>query len=288
MGKKIAILNDIGTFNSGSLFENAIQNNFITAYDRATGITELRLKKKRGRKPKERIYFSQKTEDAIIRYNNSTCPIERDRIYTDDIRFSFEKLAENMINTFKFEYISDSYSEMQCDVVSHMLLNIDKYEQAKGKAFSYFSIIAKNYLIVQNDTAYAMFKSTRSINQISSDANEQFDIDIVDNEYYNEIDRTEMAEFIEFLVQYFTNNMYYIFKKERDRQIASAILILFKRVDYIKLFQKKLLYALVKEICRHESQYITRVINKMSKYYPKIRNEYLEFGFIRSDSSRFF
>ena len=41
--------------------------------------------KKRGRKPKKRnMYFTLDTQDAIVRFNNSTDQLERDKIYRDE------------------------------------------------------------------------------------------------------------------------------------------------------------------------------------------------------------
>ena len=54
------------------------------------------------KKSKKNMYFHEGTEKAIIRYNNSTDPNLRNTIYNEQIRFAFEKLPENLINTFKF------------------------------------------------------------------------------------------------------------------------------------------------------------------------------------------
>ena len=62
------------------------------------------LKKKR--KKKSKIYFGTPVHDAIVRYNHCERPSERNKIYTEEIHKAFLKLAENIINTFKFSYFS--------------------------------------------------------------------------------------------------------------------------------------------------------------------------------------
>ena len=52
---------------------------------------------RKAKKKNKRMYFTQTTENAIIRYNNEDRPWIRDRIYRDHIQFAFEKLAENTI-----------------------------------------------------------------------------------------------------------------------------------------------------------------------------------------------
>ncbi len=101
-------------------------------------------KKRRGRNKKEKIYFSKKTEDAIIEYNAEEDEAKRNFIYENKIKFSFEKLVENIFNTFKFTYFDNSPIEIQKETVSHLVTNIHKFQAGKGKAFSYFSIVATN------------------------------------------------------------------------------------------------------------------------------------------------
>ena len=60
-------------------------------------------------------------------------------------------MAENIIHTFKFYYFDVSSEDVKHEVVSFLVMNIHKFKEGKGKAFSYFSIVAKNYLILHNN-----------------------------------------------------------------------------------------------------------------------------------------
>jgi hypothetical protein len=70
------------------------------------------------RKKKSKIYFSQDTEDAIIEYNKTKDYVKRNRIYVESIQYPFEKLAENILNTFKFTYFDVPKADVQREVVS--------------------------------------------------------------------------------------------------------------------------------------------------------------------------
>ena len=59
---------------------------------------------KKKRKKKSKIYFGTPVQNAIIRYNASDNPAIKNRIYKEHIQFAFNKLAENLIHTFKFYY----------------------------------------------------------------------------------------------------------------------------------------------------------------------------------------
>ena len=103
------------------------------------------VKRKRRRKKKgKNYYFHEGTEKAIIRYNNSDSPSLRNKIYNEHIRAAFDKLAENIIHTFKFYYFDVSSEEVKHEVISFLVMNMHKFKEGKGKAFSYFSIVAKN------------------------------------------------------------------------------------------------------------------------------------------------
>ena len=80
------------------------------------------------RKAKKKQYFTQETEDAIIRYNEQKNPAIRNRIYNEHIRAPFEKLAENIIHTFKFYYFDVPSEDVKHEVVSFLVLNMNKFK----------------------------------------------------------------------------------------------------------------------------------------------------------------
>ena len=59
----------------------------------------------RPRRKKSKIYFGSPAQEAIIEYNASEDFEHRSKVYEERIKYPFEKLAENVINTFKFSYL---------------------------------------------------------------------------------------------------------------------------------------------------------------------------------------
>jgi hypothetical protein len=88
----------------------------------------------RKRKPKEpRIYFTQDTEDAIIKYLITEDDVSRNRIYNDHIKYAFYKLSENIIHTFKFYYTdSDTIEELKHEVITFLLEKLHLYHHSKN------------------------------------------------------------------------------------------------------------------------------------------------------------
>jgi hypothetical protein len=191
-------------------------------------------------------------------------------------------LAENIINTFSFSYIPEVYNDIKTEVVSHMLLNIDKFEATKGKAFSYFSIMAKNYLIIANNQYYNDLKVNYSIQ--SDEASEYYEFDVTDDSHDKNVKSQEVKEFVKLMVEYWEVNVPNVFKKKRDIDIAYAVVELFRNVGALEFFNKKALYLLIREMTGYKTQYITRVINKMQSHYDEIKLSYYNSGIITEQS----
>jgi hypothetical protein len=109
----------------------------------------------RGKKSK-RNYFTQETEDAIVRYNNTSDPEIRSKIYEKEIHYAFFKLTQNIIHTFKFYHTEVSNLEhLQHEIETFLLSKMHLFDQSKGaKAFSYFGTIVKRWLILYNTKNY--------------------------------------------------------------------------------------------------------------------------------------
>lgn len=95
-------------------------------------------KKRRRKKSTGIIYFSQDTENAIIEYNGTDDLQRRNDLYNNRIKYPFEKLVENIFNTFKFSYFETGPLEVQRETVAHLVANMHKFQSDKGKAFCIF------------------------------------------------------------------------------------------------------------------------------------------------------
>ena len=74
------------------------------------------------RRKKSKVYFGTPVHDAIIRYNSTDSHSEKNKIYQDEIHKAFDKLCENIINTFKFEYFDDVYLDVKQEVLSFLVM----------------------------------------------------------------------------------------------------------------------------------------------------------------------
>ena len=83
------------------------------------------VKRRRKRKKKgKNYYFNIGTEKAIIRYNKTDDPGLKNILYNEHIAKAFDKLAENIIHTFKFYYFDVSSEEVKHSPTLVSLLKI--------------------------------------------------------------------------------------------------------------------------------------------------------------------
>ena len=229
-------------------------------------------KTKRKKRPKN-YYFHQGTEKAIIRYNKTDNSHLKNKIYNEHIRTAFDKLAENIIHTFKFYYFDVSSEEVKNEVVSFLVLNMHKFKEGKGKAFSYFSIVAKNYLILNNNKNYKMGKIHDKLDVMDYKRNVTSEL--------TDKNRSELNDmFTDELVRFWEHNLTNIFKRDKDIRVADSVLHLFRIKQNIENFNKKALYILIREMTGSNTQHITRIINVMKKYNSRLYTEFESNGVV--------
>ena len=226
---------------------------------------------RKAKKGSPRYYFTMDTQAAILRHNKETRPIIRERIYNDHIRTAFEKLAENVIHTFKFYYFDVPSEDVKHEVVSFLYMNMHKFQEGKGKAFSYFSIVAKNYLILHNNNNYKRMKQHDGA-EISDRRRDPI------SEERSRDARSMKIEYVDVLAEYWRNNLTSVFKRKKDLDVANAVVELMDMKENIDNFNKKALYILIREMTGSNTQHITRVINVMKKHHFRLQENYLTTG----------
>ena len=210
-----------------------------------------------------RFYFTKITEAAICAYNVETDQMKRNKIYNEHIHRPLFKLSENIINRFKFYYMDGRPSDVKYEVVTFLLEKMPKYTANKGAAFSYFSIVAKNYLIQNNNKAYKKTKQKASLNVVDRQRNLSTEVGYDD---YKE----GLVAFMDAFIAYYDAKVPEYHKNPRDQKIAYAVLHLFNDRQNIEKINKKAIYLLVREMTNCETQFITRVVNNIKREYLRL------------------
>ena len=232
------------------------------------------------RRKKSKNYFTQETEDYIVLYNNLD-PIEkeeeRSKIYEKHIHYPFFKLTQNIIHTFKFYHTEvENLEHLQHEIITFLLSKIHLFDPTRGaKAYSYFGTIVKRWLILYNTKNY-----NKKIKKV--------DVDILTGENSthtyimgeNPV-KSDLDKYIDLFVEYTSENIYELFPKKNDAQIADAILELFRKREDLEVFNKKALYIYIREIVEVKTPKITKIANKLHNIFKSQYIFYLENGYAR-------
>jgi hypothetical protein len=237
---------------------------------------EIEIKKRK--KKKSNVYFTQDTENAIVSFVASKDEEERNKIYNERIHPAFFKLTENIIHTFKFYYTEvDNITDLQHEVIVFLLNKIHLYDQSKGtKAFSYFGTIAKRYLILSNQNNYKKQIEKTPLSSIEEDEKFSYQLDDIVPHSHN----INLSIFMDKYIDYCTNNIFELFPKEIEAQVADAILELFRKRNDLDVFNKKALYIYIREIIDVKTSKITKVADKLYSIFKKKYLFYLENGYM--------
>tara|TARA_B110000503_G_scaffold92518_1_gene139515 strand:+ start:211 stop:915 length:705 start_codon:yes stop_codon:yes gene_type:complete len=231
---------------------------------------------RKAKKGSSRYYFTDETEDAIVRYNASTDFEERSKIYGDEIHYAYFKLTQNIIHTFKFYYTEvDQIEHLQHEIITYLLSKIHLFDPSRGaKAYSYFGTIVKRWLILYNTKNYK--KRVQKVDVIELDRNDDF--------RYNpgeEIIKSDLDKYMDLYVGYVSENIFDLFPKGNDAQIADAILELFRKRENIEIFNKKALYIYIREMVDVKTPKITRIAQQLHTIFKSEYLFYLDNGYAR-------
>jgi len=89
-----------------------------------------------------------------------------------------------------------------------------------------------------------------------------------------------LSLYINLYVEYCTENIFELFPKKKDAEIADAILELFRKREEIDVFNKKALYIYIREMVDVKTPKITKIANQLYSIFKGNYIFYLENGYV--------
>ena len=227
-------------------------------------------KKIRRRRSGARLYFNADTQESILEYQDSDCGKEKEKIYVEHIFPAFDKLAENLIFVYGFIGPEDQYLILKADCVSFLYETIHKWDHTRGtKAFSYFNVVAKNWLIMNSRKSRKRSSKTISLSDpsyLSADdkrclANFDFvpppDEILIKRNLRNEI--LEILEQIEKRI-----------KGPKEISCIKAIVTVFNNIDQLDFLNKRAVFIYVRDISGLNPKQLSVAMSSIRKHYKEI------------------
>jgi hypothetical protein len=207
-------------------------------------------------------------EDAIVRYAKINCVRERTELYVQLIQPAFNEMVDKIVFTYKFTNLSNiDYLRDECKI--WLMTILDKYDQSKGsKAFSYFSVITKNWFIHRVKKQQKRNKREVDYDNIAKKYEEQYLS--TDESYITEREELEFwNSFYKELKSWDSSQM-----KENDLRVYKAINILFESKEDIEIFNKKAIYLYLREITGLNTKQIVNSLKKFRRKYSSFKESW--------------
>jgi hypothetical protein len=236
-----------------------------------TGNTIVELKKK-GRKPTQLNYFDVREELAVVRFLQTECHHERNKIYNEFLRKPLDKMISSIIRRYKLYRKDMDFEEIHIDTHSFLITKIDKFRPSKEKkAYSYFGTICKNYLMGQ------IIKDQKEMNRKIS--YEDISTSLENNEefaYYIEndgLDREKVIHYFLIKLEYFIKNENL---NENEIKLGQALYDLFDNYENIFVgndnnkFNKNIILLSLREMTNLSTKEIRGSIKKYKTIYCEL------------------
>lgn len=222
------------------------------------------------RKKRKHVYFTKEHEDAIIKYNNTTDLDEREELYRTMIQGPLSEMVDKIVYTYRFTTLPN-IDELKDECKVWLTTVLCKYEPSKGsKAFSYFSVITKNWFIHKVKKTSKRRREEVPIEDLMISGQEIDEKLITENEYDTQREDREFWEHLwKEIESWDTGNL-----KPNEKKVYEAIKILLSNPDSIEIFNKKAIYLYIREITGLNTKQIVNNLNKMRAKYRNFKEDW--------------
>jgi len=227
-------------------------------------------KRPRRRRRRANDYFTKVHEEAIINYALTEDKKIRTELYIKYIGPAFDQLVDKIVYTYKFTTLPNiDYLKDECKI--YLTTILDKYDSSKkSKAFSYFSVITKNWFIHKVKKNSKNLKREIHIDDITLNLEEQYLS--ISNPYEEDRENYEFWMYLREEIDKWEK----LKLKENELKVLNAIRILFNSIDEIEIFNKKAIYLYIREITGLNTKQVVNNLNKIRAKYRNFKKNWTE------------
>ena len=229
-----------------------------------------RLTRKRRNKRQKRDYFTEVHQEAIVRYAITEDLKERDQLYENLIGPAFNEMVDKIVYTYKFTNLAN-IDDLKSECKIWLTTILDKFDPDKGsKAFSYFSVITKNWFIHKVKHNSIRLKREVYFDEVAN-LDEMKNL-VTHNEYDNLREKKEFWIALEGEMNTWQDEAI----KPNEKRVMEAIKIILSEPEDIEIFNKKAIYLYLREITGLNTKQIVNSLNKIRVKYRGFKQDWDE------------
>ena len=234
------------------------------------------------RRKRRKPYFGKTEHDAIVKYQECICKNHKNSIYEKQIRPAFTKLTENLIFIHGFANDKENFNILKSDCISFLYETLQKFDPHKGsKAFSYFNVCAKNFLIIQNKK-----KNKRKIRNVNIDDENLSSSDKTAIENYQVIKSQEASMILNEDKKIIFQMISEIRSKSNntnEKKCIDAVETIFKNIEQLDYLNKRAIFVYLRELSGLNAKQLSVAMSNIRKHYKNIKKSNHMFLLFRDD-----
>tara|TARA_R110000824_G_scaffold232511_1_gene420596 strand:+ start:31074 stop:31769 length:696 start_codon:yes stop_codon:yes gene_type:complete len=222
-------------------------------------------------KRRKNYYFTKVHEQAIINYCLSDDQKERNQLYEELIGPAFDEMVDKIVYTYKFTNLPN-IDCLKDDCKNWLITILDKYDPHRGsKAFSYFSVITKNWFIHKVKKTMQRSKREVLVEDYSSTVIHSGKIKNSPLVIYNDYIDNRIKEEFWFQFKEMVDHWEKLPVRQNEKKVIQAIQILFEESENIEIFNKKAIYLYIREITGLNTKQVVSSLNKIRIRYREFK-----------------
>ncbi len=219
---------------------------------------------------KRNNYFTKETGHSITKYIKCKDPIEKSKIFEEELKKPLMSLASNLIFVYKASGL-DNITSLRDDCVRFMYMKIETFDSNRPeKAFSYFNIIARNWLFQQHNVFKRVEKKFSSVDELQTHnyLKDRSKAEYDENEY-SFFD----SDFISFLTENFEKIKEYCV--ERDAKVLGGVIYLLQHIEEIDIYNRKAALLYLRDMLNMTPKQISLSLGRLKKIYYELKSRYI-------------
>jgi DNA-directed RNA polymerase specialized sigma subunit len=179
-------------------------------------------------------------------------------------------MVNKIVFTYKFNTLPNIEDlKEECKIWITTIL--EKFDPSKGsKAFSYFSVITKNWFIHKVKKVNRQNKKEVFLDDAENKKEINYDSLVIHNEYDNDREKNEFWKYLWKEIDFWKE----LELKANEKKVLEAISILLENPDCIEIFNKKAVYLYVREITGLNTKQVVNNLNKIRQKYREFKDDW--------------
>jgi hypothetical protein len=213
------------------------------------------------------MYFDSETQRSIEQFQLTSEIPARHELYLTKIMPAFNKLVESLIFVYGFATPNEPIDHLKNDCVTFLYESLHKFDSSRGtKAFSYFNVVARNWLIISSKNRQKKIKRFVSIEDLKENKSAEAEM------YHSMIIASTPEEQI---IEFGQKDMIIETLKKIKRQLnqqhehacIDAISTVFEQIDDLDFLNKRAVFVYVKNISNLNQKQMGSAMSIIRKHY---------------------